>query len=186
MFGVLTVMNIGEMHAKVEVSYYTSYTGSSPIAGLVSRYHVIQVKSDNGKGVYLCTVGNLAQQACMLTLWMLSNSSCFFVVCWLFQNSHFRKILSGIPSVSNSLNSDQVRHSVQTVCKSYQHMTLKVNFFFACWVIFQAFVVRFFSNYFFAKRSFQEHFQCKTIWIQIRTNVLSVLIWVLTVCRGYQ
>ena len=28
------------------------YTGSSPIAGLVSRCHVIQVKSDNGKLLY--------------------------------------------------------------------------------------------------------------------------------------
>ena len=45
---VLTVMNISEMHAKLVVSY----TGSSPIVGLFSRYHVIQVKSDNGKGVY--------------------------------------------------------------------------------------------------------------------------------------
>ena len=49
LFGVLTVMNISEMHAKLAASY----TGSSPIVGLVSRYHVIQVKSDNGKGVYL-------------------------------------------------------------------------------------------------------------------------------------
>ena len=43
LFYVLTVINIST----------ASYTGSSPIVGLVSRYHVIQVKSDNGKGVYL-------------------------------------------------------------------------------------------------------------------------------------
>ena len=52
LFGVLTVMNISEIHAKLVVSYSASYTGSSPIVGLVSRYHVIHVKYDNGKGVY--------------------------------------------------------------------------------------------------------------------------------------
>ena len=52
LFCVLTVINISEMHAKLVVRYSPSYTGSSPIVGLVSRYHVIQVKSDNGKGVY--------------------------------------------------------------------------------------------------------------------------------------
>ena len=52
LFGVLTVMNISEMHAKLVVSYYRFIYDSSPIVELVSRYHVIQVKSDNGKGVY--------------------------------------------------------------------------------------------------------------------------------------
>ena len=28
--------------------------------------------------------------------------------------------------------------------------------------------------------------ECQTVWIQIRTVVLSVLIWVQTVCKGYQ
>ena len=28
--------------------------------------------------------------------------------------------------------------------------------------------------------------ECQTIWIQIRPNILSVLIWVQTVCKGYQ
>ena len=27
---------------------------------------------------------------------------------------------------------------------------------------------------------------CQTVWIQIRTDILSVLIWVQTVCKGYQ
>ena len=44
LFGVLTIMNISEMHAKLVESYYSSYTGSSPIVGLASRYHVIQVE----------------------------------------------------------------------------------------------------------------------------------------------
>ena len=33
---------------------------------------------------------------------------------------------------------------------------------------------------------FQEHYQCQTVWIQIKTDVLSVLIWVQTICKGYQ
>ena len=28
--------------------------------------------------------------------------------------------------------------------------------------------------------------ECQTVWIPIRTDVLSVLIWVQTVCKGYQ
>ena len=36
--------------------------------------------------------------------------------------------------------------------------------------------------FFFLKSSFQE---CQTFWIHIRTDVLSVLVWVQTVCKGY-
>ena len=28
--------------------------------------------------------------------------------------------------------------------------------------------------------------ECQTVWIQIRTDILSVLIWVQTLCKGYQ
>ena len=28
--------------------------------------------------------------------------------------------------------------------------------------------------------------ECQTVWIQIRTDKMSVLIWVQTVCKGYQ
>ena len=28
--------------------------------------------------------------------------------------------------------------------------------------------------------------ECQMVWIQIRTNILSVLIWVQTVCKDYQ
>ena len=28
--------------------------------------------------------------------------------------------------------------------------------------------------------------ECQTVWIQIRTDILLVLIWVQTVCKGYQ
>ena len=52
LFCVLTAISTSEMHAKLVVCNTASYTRSSPIVGLVSRYHVIQVKSDNGKGVY--------------------------------------------------------------------------------------------------------------------------------------
>ena len=39
----------------------------------------------------------------------------------------------------------------------------------------------------FSKKFFQEALtECQTVWIQIRTNILSVLIWVQTVCKGYQ
>ena len=28
--------------------------------------------------------------------------------------------------------------------------------------------------------------ECQTVWIQIKTDILSVMIWVQTVCKGYQ
>ena len=47
--------------------------------------------------------------------------------------------------------------------------------------------VDFFQKINFSKKFFQEHYQeCQTVWIQIRIDVLSVLICVLTVCKGYQ
>ena len=44
---------------------------------------------------------------------------------------------------------------------------------------------------FFQNEGFQEilsgiQSECQTVWIQIRTDILSVLIWVQTVCKGYQ
>ena len=39
----------------------------------------------------------------------------------------------------------------------------------------------------FFKKFFQDNYQSvKLFWIQIRTDVLSVLIWVQAVCKGYQ
>ena len=55
----------------------------------------------------------------LLALCIMCYFSCFFVVCWFFQNTI---------RVSNGLNPDQDRHLsvliwVQTVCKGYQQIT---------------------------------------------------------------
>ena len=39
---------------------------------------------------------------------------------------------------------------------------------------------------FFKINFFKKLKECQTVWIQIRTDVLLVLIWVQTVCKGYQ
>ena len=59
---------------------------------------------------------------------------------------------------------------------------------FACWVILHAFLsfVDIFLNNFSKTNIFQEYHQCQTVWIQIRPDVLSGLIGVQTVCKGYQ
>ena len=44
----------------------------------------------------------------------------------------------------------------------------------------------FFQNYFFRKILAGTHFEYHTAWIQIRAAILLVLIWVQTVCKGYQ
>ena len=74
LFCVLTVINISKMHAKLVVVITASYTGSSPIVRLVSRYHVIQVKSDNGKGVY-SSEGSHVIKWCMLSGYFLFKCS---------------------------------------------------------------------------------------------------------------
>ena len=56
-----------------------------------------------------------------------------------------------------------------------------------CWVIFHDFAVfcRLFQNYLLKMLSGTLS-ECQTVWIQIRTDLLSVLIWVQTVCKGYR
>ena len=44
----------------------------------------------------------------------------------------------------------------------------------------------FFQNLLFQKIISGTLTECQTVWIQIRTDILSVLIWVQTVCKGYQ
>ena len=44
----------------------------------------------------------------------------------------------------------------------------------------------FFQNQFFQQILSGTLSECQTVWIQIRTDILSVLIWVQTVCKCYQ
>ena len=44
----------------------------------------------------------------------------------------------------------------------------------------------FFQNKLSQKTILRALSECQTIWIQIITDILSVLIWVQTVCKGYQ
>ena len=44
----------------------------------------------------------------------------------------------------------------------------------------------FFQNQFFRKILSGIRSECQTVWIQIRPDVLSGLIWVQTVCKGHQ
>ena len=62
-----------------------SYTGSSPIVGLVSRYHVIQVKSDNGKGVYYDEKVQVNHEKNA----QIEHKKCFFFLYPVCQNFHF-------------------------------------------------------------------------------------------------
>ena len=53
---------------------------------------------------------------------------------------------------------------------------------FACFFV----LCRFFTKSTFSKNFIQEYLQeCQTVWIQIRPDILSGLIWVQTVCKGY-
>ena len=80
------------------------------------------------------------------------------------------------------LNSSGIK--AQYVLKVWQ---IFLNFFiFLCPGLFSGFLycLLTFFIFNFIKKFFQEH--CQTVWIQIRTDILSVLIWVQTVCKGLQ
>ena len=44
----------------------------------------------------------------------------------------------------------------------------------------------FFQNELFRKVLSGALSECQTVWIQIRTDILSILIWVQILCKGYQ
>ena len=60
--------------------------------------------------------------------------------------------------------------------------------YFAYSVIFHAFLqfADFFQNQLFQKFLSVILSECRTVWIQIRPDILSGLIWIQTVCKGYQ
>ena len=47
-------------------------------------------------------------------------------------------------------------------------------------------LLTFFQNYLFQKKFSGTPLECQTVWIQIRTDVVSVLIWIQTVCKDYK
>ena len=59
---------------------------------------------------------------------------------------------------------------------------------FANWVILHAFLssADFFQNKLIRKNLSGIPLECQTVWICIRPDILSGLIWVQTVCKGYQ
>ena len=48
---------------------------------------------------------------------------------------------------------------------------------FCCLLIY--FKINFFEKF------FQDYHQCQTVWIQIRPDIMSGLIWIQTICKGY-
>ena len=68
-------------------------------------------------------------------------------------------------------------------------LCLGFNSIKAYWVIVHDFLssTDFFQNQHFQKSSFRNTIrECQTLWIQIRKDRMSVLIWVQTVCKVYQ
>ena len=67
-------------------------------------------------------------------------------------------------------------------------ISTKISILFAYWIFFHAFLSfdDFFQNLCSRKILSGIPSECQTVWTQIRTDVLSVLIWVQIVCKGYQ
>ena len=81
----------------------------------------------------------------------------------------------------NPMNSPQTKGAILISI----HLAL-----FACWVIFHTFLspVDSFQNQCLRKITSGIHVlsECQTYWIQIRPDIFLGLIWVQTVCKGYQ
>ena len=73
--------------------------------------------------------------------------------------------MSGLPGLLNSLLSPGLFFNV---------------FFCRRLIFFKIIKIIFFQN------QLQEYHQCQTVWIQIRPDMWSGLIWIQTICKGYQ
>ena len=84
----------------------------------------------------------------------------------------------GITDVTN-LNFDEIGKASVLFLNSFNS---------APWEIFHAFLclLIFFQNKLFRKIFSGIPSECQTNWIQIRPDILSGLIWVQSVCKGYQ
>ena len=130
---------------------------------------------------------------------MLGNFSWFFAVCWYFSKLIFsQNSIRNTIRVSNGLDPDQDRHTVspdlgpnclqKLSVTSKKRINGRIIKLFACLVIFPDSLssADIFQNYFFHKILSGTLSECQMVWIQIWTNILSVLIWVQTVWKGYQ
>ena len=91
-----------------------------------------------------------------------------FVFVWTYACPCLQKKISKVLEVSNvTLN--------HTATITIAHWVFFHTFVVICWLFFKI-------NFF--KKFLPKH--CQMVWIQIRTDVLSVLIWVQTVCKVYQ
>ena len=85
-------------------------------------------------------------------------------------------------------NSEIVSLFLQYKCKQFLYLSisnpLTVSLLgkFACFLSSADLIQNHFLEKFFQKTLSV----CQTAWTQIRTNIMSVLIWVKTVCKGYQ
>ena len=76
---------------------------------------------------------------------------------------------------------------VQTVCKGFQQTGSNYLLLLSPDVFCKnQLTTGLFSKLTFSKKKSVTLSECQTVWIQIRTDILSVLIWVQTVCKGYQ
>ena len=77
-----------------------------------------------------------------------------------------------------------------TLPKTFGPATQNTHIFYLAlpyWVILHSFIVvfrLFFKINFFGKIHSGTPSECQTVWIQIRTDTVSALIWVQTVCKG--
>ena len=116
---------------------------------------------------------------------------------WIFVTT--KEYMEGSDNPAHPLNCfDCIASSIHKVLKKMKNLAKNKTYFlrivvFACLTLcplgnfFCLFVVCwFFSRSTFMKNSFKNHSECQTVWIQIRPDVASGLIWVQTVCKSYQ
>ena len=100
-----------------------------------------------------------------------------------------KKLQRWTPSGKNFLDPHMASHAINAEISSACYKIITCNcFLFAPWEIFQAFLssADFFQYQLFRKNLSGIPSECQTDWIQTRPDVLSGLIWVQSVCKGYE
>ena len=101
--------------------------------------------------------------------------ACTLCICHKYLMNWLKCLLRNL-MISNLLAS-----FVKNIHQQYSTLSMLGKFTCFCCYLLTFFKIYFFKNLFLTETLSEG----QKIWIQIRTNILSVLIWVQTVCKGY-
>ena len=140
-------------------------------------------KYPSAKSRYKNLANSMSTKNLWLTLWPLGNFSCFFVVCWFFFEKFFQEYHLSVKQIGSKSGRCFFRHDLGQICLrrlSADNTSRLGNFHAFCRLLI------YFQNQLFRKILSGIPSECQTDWTQIRPDIMLGLIWVQSVCKGYQ